>query len=92
MTEWGVVGVLIAMVGFIISIVTPMIKLAQTITKLTTVVESLKSDYNALSKKTTDGRHKIWDELNIHRDTLSKHETRIQLLENNEKKVIRNES
>ena len=47
MTEWGVVGVIIALVGLIATIVPPLTKLTQSITKLTVVVDRLDAEQSA---------------------------------------------
>ena len=44
MSEWGVFGVIVALIGFAVSIVTPIIKLNTNITKLTVTLERMVKD------------------------------------------------
>lgn len=44
MTEWGVFGVVIALVGFAATFLAPALKLNSSITKLTVTVERLVKD------------------------------------------------
>ena len=67
MTEWGVVTVIIALVGFVAAVSKPLISLTRAITELTSVVKNLQEEqarlheeYRQLDEKTTEGRHRIW--------------------------------
>lgn len=79
MTEWGVVGVIIAMVAFVISVVSPIIKLNTTITKLTTIVDEIAKDFDMFTSKNSTAHEKIFEGLNDH-------EKRISILETKETK------
>lgn len=81
MTEWGVVLVLIAVVGLVITILTPAIKLNTSVTKLATLVESLNSKLAAMETSNSEAHRRIWGELDSQRETLTSHETRITVLE-----------
>ena len=41
MTEWGVFGVIVALVSFVVAVGAPMLKLNGTITRLSTIIEQL---------------------------------------------------
>lgn len=79
MTEWTVVGVLIALVGFISAVVAPIVKLNTTIVKLTQIVDSLAGDVSELTKRNSDTHSRIFEQL-------GDHETRITVLEHDIKK------
>lgn len=77
MTEWGVLGVIIAVAGFLATVITPIINLTKSITKLTVVVENLAKDME--SQRSTTKR--LWGHNEEQDARLNDHETRIQLLE-----------
>ena len=77
MTEWGVVGVLIALLGLLATVVNPIITLTRSITKLTVVVERLSQDME--TQRTSNG--KLWAHNDEQDARISDHETRICLLE-----------
>lgn len=87
MSEWGVVGVLIAIVGLFFTVGKPVITLNTSITKLTVTVEQLQKDYDDLKKQA----HEEVNDLAVknadsHRrihDKLDDHEHRIADLEHN---------
>lgn len=85
MDEWGVVLTIVTLIGLLTAIITPIVKLMSAITKLTTVVEQQKKDYEELLKKTTDGRHKLWDSINTLNNQVSANNVRIRNLENERK-------
>ena len=88
MTEWGVVGVLIALAGLIALLVKPMLSLTRSITELTENVKSLKSDTSDLTdtikELTTDNaasHRRIWDELDGQNGKLADHDKRLAIVE-----------
>lgn len=81
MSEWGVVGVIIALLGLIVTVVTPVVKLNTTIVKLTAIVENLSGDVAELTTRNTKTHDRLFDHLAKHDDILSDHETRIQIIE-----------
>lgn len=74
MTEWGVIGVLIALVGLIATLVKPMISLTRSITELTVAVRELKEGQTEQKKDAKSAHEKIWGKI-------SEHDTRIGKLE-----------
>jgi Mg2+/Co2+ transporter CorB len=81
MTEWGVFGVLAALLAFILSIIKPIVNLTQSITKLATVVDQLQKDYEEQRRNSEESHKRIWTTVNEHTHQLSDHETRIHDLE-----------
>ena len=81
MTEWGVVGVIIALVGFIATIIKPMINLTQSITKLTVLVEKLCKDMDEEVAHRRESHQRIWEHNEKQDEMLSDHESRIHILE-----------
>lgn len=74
MTEWGVVTVLVALVGFVATVVKPIINLNTSITKLTEIVDRMSKDLDELTKRNADTHARIFERL-------EDHETRIKILE-----------
>lgn len=81
MTEWGVVGVVIALVGLVAAIVTPITRLTQSITKLTVVVERLDAEQKTQRADAKMSHQKLWDKCAEQDDSLRDHERRITVLE-----------
>ena len=81
MTEWGVFGVIVALVGFAGAIVTPIIKLNTNITRLTVTIENILKEQEAAKSANGKSHDRIWTELDAHGDKLDEHETRITKIE-----------
>jgi len=88
MTEWGVVGVIIALVGLIAAVVGPMVKVSSTLTKVSTVLDSITrrvdklenadKDYQESSRQARARIHGRIDEVD---SRVNDHEVRITTLE-----------
>ncbi len=81
MTEWGVVGVVIALVGFAATFLAPALKLNASITKLTVTVEQLVRDMSEQRERSREVHKRLWDKNDEQDKTLNDHETRITTLE-----------
>ena len=81
MTEWGVVGVLIAVVGLVASIARPLLSLNTAITRLTTELDGLRKDLQTFSAKNETSHDRIWQKAAEQDETLDDHEHRITVLE-----------
>lgn len=68
MTEWGVVGVLIALVGLFATLIKPMISLTKSITELTVAVRGLKEGQDEQKKSAKTAHEKIWEKLQEHEE------------------------
>lgn len=84
MNEWGVVGVLIALVGFVFTLVKPILTLNTTITQLTEIVKRLQSDVEELTTRNSSAHARIFDRLEKDEKDLANHEMRITVLEKKE--------
>ena len=82
MTEWQVVGVIIALVGLVGAIVAPLLRLNSAITKLTLTVDRLVRDMDEQHRRSHDAHEKLWDHQNEQDEKLVNHEIRITKLEN----------
>lgn len=81
MTEWGVVLVIIALVGLLATIGAPIIKLNSTIVKLLTIVDSLKGDVTELTDKNTQSHGRLWKHNEKQDAKIDDHEKRITVIE-----------
>ena len=84
MTEWGVVGVIIALVGLFATIVPPLTRLTQSITKLTVVVDRLDAEQKAQRQNAKASHQKLWDKCGKLDAALEDHEHRLTVLETKE--------
>ena len=85
MTEWGVVGVIVALAGLVATLVRPMLSLNASITKLTLLAERLAEDLKTLSGKNSEGHARLWDKIDEQDRTLENHACRITALEKRRK-------
>lgn len=85
MTEWGVVLVIVTLLGFVSGIITPLIKLNTAIVKLIDSVNALDKSLGNLIESNTKTHKRIWDKLDEHDDKLNKHDTRLAVIEEKEK-------
>lgn len=81
MTEWGVFGVIVALVGFAAAIVTPIIKLNTNITRLTVTIENILREQESAKSANGKSHDRIWKELEEHGGQLGEHENRITKIE-----------
>ena len=85
MTEWGVVLVIVTLLGFVSGIIAPLIKLNTAIVKLIDSVEALDKSLEDLIESNTRTHKRMWDKLDEHSDKINEHETRLTLVEEKEK-------
>lgn len=81
MTEWGVVSVIITLVGFIAVIIPPILKLNGTIVSLRDSVNHLDASLKDLIHTNTKDHRRIWDNMEEQEKMLHNHETRIEVVE-----------
>lgn len=82
MNEWGVIGVIISLVGLVTAIVTPIVKLNATVVKLATVVDGLSKEVVTLLGNSRTTHDKLFNKIEEVSSKTSEHETRITVLEN----------
>lgn len=85
MTEWGVVLVIVTLVGLFSGILAPIIKLNTAIVKLIDSVNALDKSLSALIESNTKTHKRIWDKLDEHDDNFKEIEIRLALIGNKEK-------
>lgn len=81
MTEWGVFGVITALIAFVVAVVKPIINLTQSITKLTVVVDKLSTDVDTQREQSIVSHEKLWAHNDEQDEKISDHERRIYALE-----------
>ena len=82
MTEWGVVGVIAALVGLFVTVVKPLLTLNTSIVRLTERMECLSVELSELTIRNTEKHKRIWDRVGEQAELLADHEKRIDHLEN----------
>ncbi len=89
MNEWGVVTVIIALVGLFLTVGKPIINLNKTMTTLNVNVEhnsqelkELKGDFKTQRDSASASHQRLWDHNAQQDKQIQDHETRIGLLEN----------
>lgn len=85
MTEWGVVLVIVTLLGFVSGIIAPLIKLNTAIVKLIDSVDALDKSLGDVIESNTRTHKRLWDKLDEHSDKINDHETRLVLVEEKEK-------
>ncbi|WP_434310488.1 hypothetical protein [Hominifimenecus sp. rT4P-3] len=81
MSEWEVVGVLVALLGLIAAIAGPLIKLNTSITTLTVTLKDLNDDIDDLTVKNTKSHQRLWDHNEEQDKKLNDHEMRLTIVE-----------
>lgn len=81
MTEWTVIGVLIALVGLIGAVVGPVVKLNTSITRLAVTMDGMDASLKELTDKNTKSHQRLWDKNDQQDKQLADHEYRIKTLE-----------
>ena len=80
MTEWGVFGVISAIVVFGVCIGTPLLRLNSTITRLSTVLNMFQTQVNKDKECNSQEHLALWDECEKQGEMLNEHTTEIAVL------------
>ena len=80
MTEWGVFGVIAAIVTFGACVGAPLLRLNSTITRLSTVLDIFQKRVDEDKKTNCEEHVAIWDAVEKQGDMLNEHETKIAVL------------
>lgn len=81
MTEWGVIGVLIALIGLISTVTAPLIKLNNNITTLNVMLEQMRKDIDAQKTAAKESHRRLWEHNAEQDGIINDHEKRISKLE-----------
>lgn len=81
MTEWGVVGVIVVLLGLLGTVTAPMIRLNTTLTKLNDKFDTLDTKLTGVSESNHASHRRLWEHEEMQDSKLHDHETRIQILE-----------
>lgn len=80
MTEWGVFGVISAIVVFGVCVGAPLLRLNSTITRLSTVLSLFQKQVDKDNECNAQEHVAIWDEMEKHSDKINEHDTDIAVL------------
>ena len=81
MTEWQVVGVIVALIGLVASLVTPMLRLNSTIATLTAAVKDNSNASARHEKHPREPHTRLHGRIDEVEDKVDDHESRITVLE-----------
>lgn len=85
MTEWGVVGVLVVLLGLGVTVVKPLLELNSSIVKLTARLDQLTGSLSDISDRNAKSHDRLWKRNEEQDAVLDDHERRITVLETNKK-------
>lgn len=81
MTEWGVVGVIIALSGIFVTVGKPIVKLISVMERLTNVCNELNSKFEKFQIDNKESHKRIWEHNKKQDDIINDHEKRLHVLE-----------
>lgn len=85
MTEWGVVGVIVVLVGLFTAICVPLIKATKesvkSMTELNVTMRNLADKLTNLESNNTEAHRRIWQHSEDQDARINDHETRITIIE-----------
>ena len=81
MSEWGVVGVIVTLVGFGVTVVKPLLSLNASIVKLTARLDQLAEGLGDVSDRNAKSHDRLWKRNEEQDAVLDDHERRITVLE-----------
>lgn len=88
MNEWGVVGVIVTLIGLAVAIIKPIVQLNTNIVKLTDAVDGLKKANGKLEETNAEEHKQLHERINHRKkeneeldNRVSDHENRISILE-----------
>lgn len=81
MTEWGVFGVIVALVGLLATVTAPLIKLNSNITHLNVTLDQMRQDVDAQKAAAKESHRRLWEHNEEQDEKLENHECRIKILE-----------
>lgn len=81
MTEWGVVGVIAALITLALAVGAPVLKLNKSINILTVTVQHLKELLDEMKRENAKSHDAFQDQLDEHEERLSRHSKKIAVLE-----------
>ena len=85
MTEWGVFGVIVALVSFVVAVAAPMLKLNGTITRLSTIIEQFSKRLDKLEhndeitqKSTRESHRSLHDRIEKNEELIAEHDLKLE--------------
>lgn len=88
MSEWGVIGVIVTLVGLLAAIIKPLVSLTRAITELSAAVGHLQKESCRLESRAHESHRKLWEhndeqdaKIESNARVLLEHDGRIKMLE-----------
>lgn len=85
MTEWGVVGVIIALAGLLATVTAPLIKLNGNITSLNVTLNQMRKDVDTQKESSKESHRRLWEHNEEQDKRLDEHDMRLTLIEHHGK-------
>jgi hypothetical protein len=83
-TEWGVFGVIVALIGFAAAIIKPIVTLNTSITTLKNAIDALGKELEKQNEENRDSHDRLWRHDDKQDEQIADHEKRITVLERTE--------
>lgn len=81
MTEWTVVGVLIALCGLLATVVKPMLTLNTAITRLTARLDALSGELQELTDHNRQSHDRLWERVTELENAAAQHDRALAILQ-----------
>ena len=86
MTEWNIVLVLAELIGLFVLVGKPILTLNKTIAEFNSELRNMKDRVKTLETEKRDAHNELWKHCDEQDEKLADHETRIRVLEKEDKK------
>ena len=81
MTEWGVFGVIVGLLGLLGTVCVPMLRLNTSITRLTITMETLQTNLDREHEDNRKTHERLWNKADRNAERIEEHERRLSQVE-----------
>lgn len=85
MEKWDIVAVIIALAGLMGTVIGPIVKLTRAITSLTAAMENMEKGVAVLTSDNKESHARIWSHAEEQDRQIADHETRIRVMETDQR-------
>lgn len=85
MTEWGVIEVLIAIIGLFATVGAPLMKNTKQMTELNVNLRNLTEEHAEYEKHNSEAHRRLWQHNGEQDEKIQEHETEIRILKERQK-------
>ncbi len=80
-TEWGVVGVIVTLIGLFIAVYTPMSKNTKAMAELTSTLKMLNTQFDKFREDNHDSHKRLWEHNEAQDEKIADHDKRLTVIE-----------